>query len=56
MLMPLWGLVEPGQPAPFNVFPYIAIAVLALSVIYGIILTKKNPHLAQTIGSFVADE
>ncbi|CQR44692.1 MAG: APC family permease [Thiomonas arsenitoxydans] len=56
MLMPLWGLVEPGQPEPFNLFPYVALAVLALSVIYGLILTKRNPHLAQTIGSFIADE
>jgi len=56
MLMPLWGLVEPGQPKPFNFFPYVAIVVLVLSLIYGFILTRKNPQLAQTIGSYVADE
>lgn len=56
MLMPLWGLVEPGQPKPFNLFPYVAIAVLILSLIYGFYLTRKNPQLAQSIGSYVADD
>lgn len=56
MLMPLWGLVEPGQPKPFNLFPYVAIVVLVVSLIYGLILTRKNPQLALSIGSFVADE
>ena len=25
MLFPLWGLIQPGQPWPFNVFPWIAL-------------------------------
>lgn len=56
MLFPLWGLVQPGQPYPFNLYPKLAIGLLILSVIYGIILSRKNPHLAQTLGSYVADE
>ncbi|HQU01434.1 MAG TPA: APC family permease, partial [Acetobacteraceae bacterium] len=56
MLFPLWGLVQPGQPAPFNLFPYIALAALVVALIYGIILAKSKPDLVQRIGSYVADE
>lgn len=55
MLFPLWGLVQPGQPYPFSLYPKLVLALLAFSVIYGIILSKKNPHLVQTVGSYVAD-
>lgn len=56
MLLPLWGLVEPGQPYPFNIYPGLVVILLVVSIIYGIILARKNPHLAQTLGSYVADE
>ena len=55
MLLPLWGLIEPGQPAPFNVFPDVALAALALAAIYGYVLALRRPDLAQRIGSHVAD-
>ena len=56
MLFPLWGLVEPGQPYPFNIYPYLALGLLVLSLIYGAILAKRDPELVQRIGSYVADE
>jgi amino acid transporter len=56
MLFPLWGLVQPGQPAPFNIFPWISLGVLLLSIIYGVILERRDPLLVQRIGSYVADE
>ena len=56
MLFPLWGLVQPGQPAPFNAFPWAALGVIILSVIYGVILERRDPELVQRIGSYVADE
>jgi amino acid transporter len=56
MLFPLWGLVEPGQPAPFNIFPYLTLGLLIISLIYGAILANRNPDLVQRIGSYVADE
>ncbi len=55
MLLPLWGLVEPGQDWPFNIFPYVALAALAISAVYGLILSRRNPALAARIGAFVAD-
>jgi len=56
MLFPLWGLVEPGQPYPFNIYPYLALGLLVISLIYGAILAKRDPDLVQRIGSYVADE
>jgi amino acid transporter len=55
-LFPLWGLVQPGQPAPFNIFPSMAGVGLVIAAIYGIVLARRNPNLAQSIGSYVADE
>jgi amino acid transporter len=56
MLVPLWGLVQPGQSYPFNIYPYLVLGLLALSLIYGAILAKRSPDLVQRIGSYVADE
>jgi amino acid transporter len=56
MLFPLWGLIQPGQPRPFNVFPWIALGVLALSAIYGILIARLSPGLAGRIGAYVADQ
>jgi amino acid transporter len=56
MLLPLWGLVQPGQPRPFNLFPWIALGVLVLSVIYGVVIARLSPGLAGRIGSYVADQ
>jgi len=56
MLFPLWGLIQPGQAWPFNMFPWIALGVLALSLIYGIVIARLSPGLAHRIGAYVADE
>jgi amino acid transporter len=56
ILFPLWGLVAPGQSYPLSIYPYLALGLLVLSIIYGAVLAKRNPHLVQTIGSYVADE
>lgn len=56
MLFPLWGLVQPGQPVPYNIFPWLVLGLLVISLIYGAILANRNPDLVQRIGSYVADE
>jgi amino acid transporter len=56
MLFPLWGLIQPGQARPFNLFPWIVLSVLAVSVIYGIVIARLSPGLAGRIGAYVADE
>ena len=56
MLFPLWGLVQPGQSWPYNIFPWAAFGVLTLSVVYGLILARMSPGLAGRIGAYVADQ
>lgn len=56
MLFPLWGLIQPGQSWPFNIFPWIALGALALFVIYGIVIARFSPGLAGRIGAYVADQ
>ncbi len=56
MAFPLWGLVQPGQPYPFNIYPYLVLGLLVLTLIYGVVLAKRHPDLVQRIGSYVADE
>jgi len=56
MLVPLWGLIQPGQVWPFNIFPWIALAAMLLSLAYGIVAARLSPGLASRIGAYVADQ
>lgn len=56
MLFPLWGLIQPGQPWPYNVFPWAAFGVLVLSAVYGLVIARVSPGLAGRIGAYVADQ
>lgn len=55
MLLPIWGLVKPGQDAPFNWFPLITLCVFLVAGIYGLLLARRRPNLVGQIGSFIAD-
>lgn len=56
LLLPLWGLIQPGQPAPFNLFPGIVLAVLVVGAIYAVIRRRQIPDLSKRVGSIIADE
>lgn len=56
MLFPLWGLIQPGQSRPYDVFPWVALGVLALSLLYGLVIARMSPSLAGRIGAYVADQ
>lgn len=56
IVVPLYYLAKPGQPTPYNWYPYIALAIVVLAVIYASILSKRNPGLGDRVGSIVADE
>jgi hypothetical protein len=56
MLFPLWGLIQPGQAWPFNIFPWIALGALVVSLLYGIMIARLSPGLASRIGAYVADK
>ncbi|HEX9038681.1 MAG TPA: APC family permease [Ktedonobacterales bacterium] len=52
---PLYGLVAPGQPSPFNLFPWISLGVVVVAVIYAVILTLRDPSIGDRVGAIVAD-
>ena len=52
---PLEQLVKPGQPHPFNVYPWIALGVLVAALVYGAIVYARDPALGERVGSIVAD-
>ncbi|MET7731870.1 APC family permease [Streptomyces sp. NPDC005402] len=55
ILVPLYYLAKPGQPGPYNWFPYAALAALLAAVAYAALLVRRDPTLADRIGSVVAD-
>jgi amino acid transporter len=56
VLVPLYYLAKPGQPAPYSWFPYAALAALVMAVCYATLLVRRDPGLADRVGSVVADE
>jgi len=56
MVVPLWGLIQPGQLWPFDIFPWIVLGAMVVSAIYGVVLAHLSPGLAARIGVYVADQ
>lgn len=55
ILVPLYYLAKPGQPAPYNWFPVAALVTLLAAVGYATLLVRRDPGLAERVGSVVAD-
>lgn len=55
IVVPLYYLVKPGQPAPYSWFPYVSLALLVASVAYAVVLTRRDPALGMRVGAVVAD-
>ena len=54
--VPVYYLVKPGQPAPYNWFPYLALGIVVVSIVYAYILNRRDPTLGERAGSIIADE
>jgi amino acid transporter len=54
--VPVYYLCKPGQPNPYDWFPYAALVVVVLSIIYAMWLVRRDPGLGDRVGSIVADE
>ena len=55
ILGPLGYLAKPGQPAPYDWFPWLALALVIAAVGYATLLTRRDPELGDRVGSIVAD-
>lgn len=55
LLFALWELLQPGQPSPFNMFPWYSLIALVIALIWGFIVAWRDPKLAERVGSVIAD-
>jgi amino acid transporter len=56
ILVPLYYLAKPGQPAPYSWYPYMALGIVVLAIIYATVLVARDPDLGDRVGSIIADE
>jgi amino acid transporter len=54
--VPVYYLCKPPQPSPYDWFPYAGAGVIVVSIVYAILLTRRDPGLGERVGSIVADE
>jgi amino acid transporter len=54
--VPVYYLCKPGQPDPYDWFPYMALAIVVVSVLYATWLTRRDAGLGDRVGSIIADE
>jgi amino acid transporter len=56
ILVPIYYLCKPGQSAPYSWYPYMALGVVIIAVIYAFALVSRDPGIGDRVGSIVADE
>lgn len=56
IVVPMYYLTKPGQPTPYDWFPYAALVFLVVAVVYAVVLVGRDPGLGDRVGSIVADE
>jgi amino acid transporter len=54
--VPIYYLCKPPQPQPYDWFPFAALGVVIVSVIYSVVLVRRDPGIADRVGSIIADE
>jgi amino acid transporter len=54
--VPIYYLYKPGQPDPYDWFPWVALGLIAASVVYSVWLVRRDPGLGDRVGSIIADE
>ncbi|HUL28187.1 MAG TPA: APC family permease [Streptosporangiaceae bacterium] len=54
--VPVYYLTKPGQSQPYNWFPWAALAIVVVALIYAFVRNRRDPELGSRVGSIVADE
>jgi amino acid transporter len=54
--VPVYYLCKPPQSPPYDWFPYVGLGILVVSVLYSVFLVRRDPAIADRVGSIVADE
>ena len=51
LVVPFAELCAPGQPSPYNAFPFIALAVVAAAAVTAAIVVRRNPSTGSGEGA-----
>ena len=54
--IPIYYLFKPPIPQPYYWFPYVGLGIVAVSIVYAILLVRRDPGLGDRVESIVADE
>jgi amino acid transporter len=55
--VPIYYLFRPSPPTqPYDWFPWVAVGLVVVSILYSIWLVRRDPGLGDRVGSIVADE
>ena len=44
LIVPFVELCQPGQPAPYSAFPFVALAAVAAAAVIACIVVHRHPH------------
>ena len=51
LIVPFVELCKPGQPSPYNVFPYLALAIVAASAAIAAAVVHRDPRAGSSEGT-----
>jgi amino acid transporter len=54
LIVPFVELCKPGQPSPYSVFPYLALAIVAASTVIAVLVVRRNPAAGSGEGTTFA--
>ena len=54
--VPIYYLCKPPQPQPYDWFPFVALGIIVVSILYSVWLVRRDPAIGDRVGSIVADE
>jgi hypothetical protein len=55
--VPIYYLFRPSPPVqPYDWFPWVAVGLIVVFILYSIWLVRRDPGLGDRVGSIVADE
>jgi len=43
LVVPFVSLCTPGQPAPYSVFPYVALVLVVAASVVGVVVVRRRP-------------
>ena len=49
--VPFVELCQPGQPAPYSVFPFIALTLVAVAAVIALLVVHRHPHAGASEGA-----